>query len=415
LLLTLNYHPAQTADNLYQEARRWAQLYAEPLRWFIPHHVNDRNPDRRLRIGYVSADFHDHASAFFLVPLLTAHDHQNFEIFCYAHVTRPDQRTTQMQALADQWRSTVGLSDEAVAALIQQDQIDILVDLKLHTGNNRLLVFARKPAPVQATWLGYPGSTGLGTIDYRLSDPYLDPPGVDESVYSERTIRLPDCFWCYDPLDTNPPAVGPLPALTNGFITFGCLNNFCKVHDAVLRLWAKVLHAVSSSRLLLLTPVGSARSHVLKVLEQEGITPQRIEFVAVQPRRQYLESYQRIDLTLDSFPCNGHTTSLDSMWMGVPFVTLIGPTAMGRAGASILFNVGLPELVARSADEYVRIASELAHDLPRLGGVRSALRQRMEQSPLMDGPRFARNIEAAYRQMWRQWCAPTSAQITALR
>jgi predicted O-linked N-acetylglucosamine transferase (SPINDLY family) len=406
LLVALNYHPASTAGSLYQEARRWAQQHAEPLKRLIQPHANDRGPERRLRIGYVSADFREHASALFLVPLLAAHDHRAFEVFCYANVVRPDHITARMQAFSDHWRITAGLADEALAAMIQQDQIDILVDLKLHTANNRLLVFARKPAPVQVTWLGYPGSTGLDTIDYRLSDPYLDPPGTDESVYSERTVRLPDCFWCYDPLDGREIPCKALPALANGWVTFGCLNNFCKVNEAVLRLWAQVLRAAPSSRLLLLTPVGAARAQVLKLLEGEAIAPERIEFVPVQPRHQYLQSYHRIDLGLDTFPCNGHTTSLDSFWMGVPVVTFVGQTAMGRAGSSVLSNLGLPELAARSEEEYVRIASELAADLPRLGRLRSTLRQRMEQSPLMDAPRFARNLEAAYRQMWRRWCGP---------
>jgi predicted O-linked N-acetylglucosamine transferase (SPINDLY family) len=410
-LVTLHYHPASTAESLSQEGRRWAQQHAVPLQRFIPPYANDRRPDRRLRIGYVSADFREHASAFFLMPLLTGHDHQNFEIFCYAHVTYPDHMTTRMQALADHWRSIVGLSDEAVAEMIQRDQIDILVDLKLHTAGHRLRVFARKPAPVQVTWLGYPGSTGLSTIDYRLSDSYLDPPGMDESVYSEKTIRLPGSFWCYDPLDANPPAVGPLPAVANGYVTFGCLNNFCKVNVVVLRLWAKVLHAVPASRLLLLAPLGTARSKVLQLLEQEGIAPQRLEFVPHQPRRQYLESYQRMDLGLDTFPYNGHTTSLDSIWMGVPVITRAGQTAVGRGGVSLLSNLGLPELVAHSAEEYVRIAAALANDLPRLTDLRATLRQRMERSPLMAAPRFARNMEEAYRQMWRQWCA----QVSALR
>jgi predicted O-linked N-acetylglucosamine transferase (SPINDLY family) len=405
LLVTLNYDPASTVESLSQEARRWAERYAQPLRRFIPTHANNRDPGRRLRIGYLSADFWEHASAFFLMPLLTGHDHQNFEIFCYAHVTQPDYLTRRMQALADHWRNIAGLDDEAVAAMIHVDEIDILVDLKLHTANNRLLIFARKPAPVQATWLGYPGSTGLSTIDYRLSDSYLDPPGMDESVYTEKTVRLPDSFWCYDPLFACDIPCNAPPALVNGYVTFGCMNNFCKVNDVVLRLWAKVLHTVPASRLLMLAPVVAARPQVLKVLEQEGIAPQRVEFAPHQHRRLYLQTYQRIDLGLDTFPYNGHTTTQDSFWMGVPMVTLVGQTAVGRAGLSLLSNIGLPELAAHSEGEYVRIASELAGDLPRLSHLRATLRQRMQQSPLMDGGRFARNMEAAYRQMWRQWCA----------
>ena len=405
LLLNLNYHPAYDARAIADELARWNRQHAEPLHRFIQPHLNDPDPNRRLRIGYVSADFHTHASALFLMPLLQHHDAQQVEVFCYAEVLGPDAITGRFQQLVPQWRSTVGLSDAQVAQQIRADRIDILVDLKLHTAHNRLLVFAHKPAPVQATWLGYPGSTGLTTIDYRLSDPHLDPPGLDESVYSERTLRLPDTFWCYDPLDGRDLPVSPLPALANGFITFGCLNNFSKVNDAVLRLWSSILQAVPSSRLLLLAPEGSHRAQALQLL-QEGaggrVAPQRIEFVTLRPRRQYLELYHRIDLALDTFPCNGHTTSFDSFWMGVPVLTLPGPTAMGRAGLSQLINLNLPELIAQSPAHYARIAAALADDLPRLAELRAALRGRMQQSPLMDAPRFARNIEAAYRQMWQK-------------
>ncbi|MGD0390476.1 MAG: hypothetical protein ABSC42_16145, partial [Tepidisphaeraceae bacterium] len=294
--------------------------------------------------------------------------------------------------------------DAQVAAQVREDQIDILVDLKLHTGENRLLIFAQKPAPVQATWLGYPGTSGLDTMDYRLTDPYLDPPGLDDACYSERSIRLPDTFWCYDPL-ANEPAVNAPPCLEKGFITFGCLNTFCKVNDALLTLWAGVLKALSNSRLLLLVPKGSARQRVLDRLGQEGIGPERVEFVARQSRPEYRKTYHRIDIGLDTVPCNGHTTNLDSFWMGVPVITLVGQTVAGRAGLSQLTNLGLLELIARTPDQYVQIATDLAGDLPRLGELRRTLRARMQTSPLMDGPRFARNVEAAYRQMWRNWCA----------
>jgi predicted O-linked N-acetylglucosamine transferase (SPINDLY family) len=291
-----------------------------------------------------------------------------------------------------------------MAEQIREDCVDILVDLKLHTSDNRLLVFARKPAPVQVTWLGYPGSTGLSTIDYRLSDPYLDPPGMDESVYSERTIRLPNCFWCYDPLDGRNVPVGPLPAMETEVVTFGCLNYFGKINNGILDLWAKVLRQVEGSRLALLASPGSHRQHLLDRLTEQGIEPNRIEFKGPQPHVKYLERYHRIDIGLDSFPYNGHTTSLDSLWMGVPVVTLAGQTAVSRAGWSQLSNLGLTELAGSTPEQFVRIAVELANDLPRLKDLRSTLRPRMEASPLMDAPRFARNVEAAYRRMWRDWC-----------
>jgi predicted O-linked N-acetylglucosamine transferase (SPINDLY family) len=405
LLLVMHYHPAYDANAQAKELRRWSCQHAEPMRKFIRPHRNDPNPDRRLRIGYVSADFWAHASALFLIPLLDHHDPRQVEVFCYAQVSRPDATTRRFQQRGHSWRNIASMSDDQTAEQIRKDNIDILVDLKLHTGQNRLLLFARKPAPVQATWLGYPGTTGLDTMDYRLSDPFLDPPEMDESVYAEKTIRLPDTFWCYDPLNERSIPVNPAPALENGFVTFGCLNNFCKINDDVLSLWARVMRQVENSRLLLLASEGSHRQRTLDRLSKEGIDSGRIQFAAQQPRSEYMQLYHGIDLSLDTFPYNGHTTSLDSFWMGVPVVTLIGQAAVARAGWSQLSNLGLTELAADTAERFVQITVELAGNLPRLGELRSKLRPRMEQSPLMDAPKFARNIEAAYRQMWQTWCA----------
>ncbi len=301
------------------------------------------------------------------------------------------------------WRDTTGLTDVQLAQRIREDGIDILVDLTLHMAHNRLLVFARKPAPVLVTFAGYPGTTGLRTIDYRITDPYLDPPGLYDGCYSEESIRLPDSFWCYDPLDSQPP-VNALPAAENGYITFGCLNNFCKVNPLVLKIWARVLKVVDRSRLTVLAGEGTHRRHALDLLAEEGVGRDRVTFVAHQPRPEYLKYYHGIDIGLDTVPYNGHTTSLDSFWMGVPVVTLTGPTVVGRAGLSQLTNLGLPELIASGREQYVHVVAELARDLPRLSDLRATLRGRMRASPLMDASRFARNIEAAYRAMWRRWC-----------
>jgi predicted O-linked N-acetylglucosamine transferase (SPINDLY family) len=404
LVLNLNCLPGQDAAALYQEARLWNERHAEPLAKFRQPHANDPDRERRLRIGYVSPDFRNHAVAYVLLPLLANHDPRQVEIFCYAEVARPDDVTARLRRHAGVWRDTVRRTDDEVAAVVRADRIDILVDLALHSDKNRLLVFARKPAPVQVTWLGYPGTTGMPAIDYRLTDPYLDPPGADESCYAEQSIRLPDTFWCYDPLADHV-HVNQLPALTNGFITFGCLNNYCKVNDGVLRLWGAVLSAVPRSRLLLLAPPGPARDHVLMALAKCGIDEGRVEFVERQARERYFQLYQRIDLGLDLLPYNGHTTSLDAFWMGVPTLTLVGKTVVGRAGYSQLCNLGLPELAARTPDEYVANVASLATDLPRLQELRAGMRQRMRASPLMDGPRFARNMEQVYRQLWYSFSA----------
>jgi len=403
LIYTLLAHPAYDARGIAEETRRWNQRYAQPLAQSIQPHANDHNPNRRLRIGYVSPDFRHHVVGQNLVPLFARHNHEEFEIICYSQVPRPDSMTHWFRQHADGWQNNADLSDEQLARQIRADRIDILVDLALHTGN-RLLTFARKPAPVQATFAGYPGTTGLTTIDYRLSDPYLDPSGTDESVYSEKTLRLPHSFWCYDPDDCRDIPFGSLPALDSGLVTFGCLNNFCKINTIMLDLWTRVMQQVDGSRLLLLAKQGSHRQRTINYLSQRGIEPHRIEFISHGPRREYLKQFHRIDLGLDTYPYNGHTTSLDSFWMGVPVVTLVGQTPVSRAGWCQLSNLGLTELAAHTPDQFLQIAVDLAKDMPRLQQLRSDLRSRMEQSPLMDAAAFARSIETMYRQIWQQWC-----------
>jgi protein O-GlcNAc transferase len=403
----LEFDPRCDAAALLAEQRRWNDRHAMPMKKLIRPHENDHTPGRRLRIGYVSPYFRDHAQAFFLVPLLESHDHERFEVYCYSDADHSDSIAERLRRCADVWRHTAGLSAEELSDQIRHDRIDVLVDLVMHMAFNRALTFAQKPAPVQVAWLAYPGGTGIDTMDYRLTDPYLDPPEIDDGCYSERSIRLPDTFWCYDPLRAEP-AVNALPCLETGFVTFGCLNNFCKVNEQVLRLWATVLRTVERSRLMMLCPKGSCRQSLLDLMQREGVDRDRIELIARCSRSQYLELYHRIDVGLDTFPYNGHTTSLDSFWMGVPVVTLVDQRVVGRAGLSQLTNLGLTELIARTPEQYVRLAAELAGDSPRLAELRRTLRARMRESPLMDGTRFARNMEAAYRRMWTQWCVKTS-------
>jgi len=403
LILILNYHPRYDARAIQEECARWNQRHAEPVKEFIRPPANRPDPERRLRIGYVSPDFRENVDSFFTIPLLANHDHQQCEIFCYANVARPDAYTERLRGYADVWRSTVGLTDQELADLVRNDQIDILVDLKVHTAHNRLLMFARKPAAVQVTWLAYPGTTGLFAMDYRLTDPHLDPPGLFDAFYSEESLRLPETFWCYDPLSDQPP-VNALPARASGVITFSCLNNFCKVNDDCLTLWARVLQAVPQSRLLLHAPRDPARERLLAKLQEEGIAASRVEFAEKLPRLEYLQLYHRIDMALDPLPCNGGATTLDAFWMGVPTLTLLGKTVVGRAGWSQLSNLGLQELAAETPEQYVALAAGLAGDLTRLEELRGTLRQRMLRSPLMDGKRFARHVEQLYRQMWRRWC-----------
>ncbi len=404
LLLALNYQVGSTRESLFEAAKAWAQRHAAPLTSEIRPHANHRDPARRLRIGYVTADFREHASAFFLLPLLENHDPSRVEVFCYSDVARPDAITARCRQAAHQWREIAGLPDAQAAELIRRDQIDILLDLKLHADQNRLLLFARKPAPVQATWLGYPGTTGLSTIDYRLSDPHLDPSAEDDRFYVEKTIRLPNTFWCYDPISSE--TVNPLPmgGRRDGGVMFGCLNHLSKITAPLAAMFTQILAAVPASSLQLLAQEGSHRTRILEMFARHGAETGRIRFVTPRPRADYLRLYHGINIALDSWPVNGHTTTFDSLWMGVPIITLAGPTPLGRAGISQLQNLGLHELIADSVAMYVRIAAELAGDLTRVAAWRASLRPRMEQSPLMRGGNFARAMEDQYTAMWGNYC-----------
>jgi predicted O-linked N-acetylglucosamine transferase (SPINDLY family) len=411
-LLILSY----TCDDpvaILAEQRRWNQLHAQPIRSLIRPHANDPTVGRRLRVGYVSADFNDHPAGRNILPLLREHDRDRFEIFCYSSSTKRQPLTDRMRACCNVWRDIFDVDDEAGAQMIRGDAIDILVDLSLHSSGSRLMVFARKPAPIQATFIGYPAGTGLDTIDYRLTDPYLDPPGIGDEHYVENSIRLPSTFWCYDQegmeLAVSPPVSAP-PAIQSGVVSFGCFNGFWKYNDAVLALWAKVMAAVAGSRLIVLSPKGSARERLARKMASFGIERNRIEFLARKPRREYLDYYSKIDIGLDTFPYNGHSTSLDSLWMGVPVVTLVGRTSVGRAGLSQLSNLNLSELAARTPEQFVAIATKLAQDLPRLAELRSGLRRRMLSSPLMDARRFARDVVLAYDRMWLKWCRQRTIQ-----
>ena len=398
------FDPGADARTISAALEEWSRLHAELHGTGTSPHDNDPTPERRLRIGYMSPNFRDHVVGRNVLPLLRNHDHGAFEVFCFSNSRGADGVTGTFRQLADHFQVIAGESDEQVAARIRKERIDILVDLNLHLDDHRLGVLARRPAPVQVTFAGYPGSTGLRTVDYRITDPYLDPPGEGDRVYAEKSRRLAGSFWCFDPLGEEPP-IGELPALAHGSVTFGCLNYVRKINAGVVALWSRVLASVPHSRLMLLVNPGDHRQRTADCLVQHGIAPERIVFQGQCPRRQYLRLYDQIDLGLDTVPYNGHSTSLDSFFMGVPVVTLVGRTVVGRAGLSQLTNLGLPELIARTPEEYVRIAVELAGDLPRLGVLRHTLRGRMRNSPLMDGRGFARDIELLYREMWREWCA----------
>ena len=396
------------AAALLAEARRWADLHEAPLAGTsLPHH-GTLIADRVLRVGYVCSYFRLHSAAFFLLPVLAQHNPNRVEVFCYSGGRVTDDITRRFKALPVVWRDIAGLSDAELAARVRDDSIDVLVDITLHMQDSRLLTFARRPAPVQVTWLGYPGTTGLRGMDYRLTDPFLDPPGQNDDLYTEISIRLPHSFWCYAPV-IETPDVTPLPALAAGHITFGCLNNFLKVTPETLALWSRVLAAMPTARLILLCPAGAHRA---AVLAQFGAAAERVRLIDRLPLAAYFQLYQAIDCCLDTTPYPGHTTTLDGVWMGVPVVTLVGQTVVGRGGVSILSNLGLQDFITEAPAAFVARAQAVAAYLPALSALRQTLRARLQASPLMDAAQFAADMETAFATMWRRWCGRANPDDT---
>ncbi|REK10450.1 MAG: tetratricopeptide repeat protein [Planctomycetota bacterium] len=407
LLYALNFHPGYDAETISAEHRAWAARHADPLTAQAAPHSNDRSPERRLRVGYVSPYFRSHAVNAFAEPLLAAHDHAACEVFCYSDVAAAlrDEATERLKGSADHWRETVHLPDAAVSALVREDQIDILVDLSGHIGENRLLAFARRPAPVQVTYLGYQNTTGMQAMDYRLTDAWSDKPGTTDRFYTEELVRLPRAFFCYQPADDAPP-VGPLPAESNEYVTFGSFNNYAKVTPEVLDTWAELLARIPQARLVLLAPTSEPLAErAYAAFAKRGVQPERVEVASRRPYLDYLRLIQRVDIALDTFPFNGHTTTCDALWMGVPVVMLAGSAYASRFGGSALVNLGLDEWIAHNRQQYLDIAQRCAGDLQRLAGLRARMRERMTDSPLLDAPGFARHVETAYRRMWRTWCS----------
>ncbi len=407
MLFALNYLEAYDAAALFAESLKYAARYARP--YVAPQ--PERSWPRKLRIGYVSPDFRAHVVAFFFEPIMENHERSKFEIFCYYSHRADDRFTDKLRSLSDHWLDCVHFSDAELAERIRADRIDILVDLAGHTGDNRLQVFAMKPAPVQATYLGYPGTTGLRAIDYRISDARADPPEADR-LSAEQLVRLPDCFHCYRaPSDS--PEVGPLPADAAGYITFGCFNNFTKLSPAFLNAAARVLLAVPDSRLWLKSRalgVQYVADRVREDFARAGVDPARIELTDwKRSLGDHLLAYGRVDIALDSFPYHGTTTTCEALWMGVPVVSVEGDRHAARVGSSLLHAVGLEELLAVDVEGYIATAAALAGDRARLKALRAGLRDRMRLSPLTDAPRFTRNLERAYLDMWEERLKGASA------
>ena len=381
--------------------RRWAEVNAEPLRERGAACANSPDPQRRLRVAYVSADFREHAISSYIEPILARHDRGGFEIYCYSSTANTDAITQRLRAQASCWRDIRWSDDAAAAALVRSDAIDILVDLSGHTTGNRLGVFARKPAPVQIAYLGYPATTGMSAMDYRLSDAVVDPPGASDGYYTEKLLRLPHSLWCYQP---NPfmPAPAPLHA---GPITFGSLNALSKLTPQMVALWSRLLASLPGSRLLLAAaPAGEARERIAAEFARQGVPAHALSFRPPLDLERFWALHAEIDIALDAYPYNGATTTCVALWLGVPVVSLAGNLLWSRCGASLLASIGLQELVAHSEDEYLSIARTLANERERLGQLRAGLRARMRASPLMDAQGFTRDLEVLYRQAWRNWC-----------
>lgn len=407
-LLSLNFLGGLTAEALFEEHRRFGACF--PLPAGVTHAVSP-DPGRRLRIGYLTVEFREHLGSYFITPILERADRARFEIVCYSAlpVGSHDEHTRRFQSLADLWRDVPpGLSDDGLDALIRADGIDILVDLAGHSGLNRLPALSRKPAPVQVTWLGYANTTGLAAFDARLVDAVTDPPGVADALATEPLVRLPRGFLCFKP-PADAPDVTPAPALRNGFVTFGSFNGLAKVTPEAIRLWAAILREVPGSRLLFKDRGVECPDTVAALVARfaaDGVAADRLDFVGWLPGRNgHLACYTGIDMALDSFPYNGTITSCDTLWMGVPFVTLRGDRHGARVGASLLTQAGLADLVADDLEGYRDIAVRLAAEPDRLAALRLGMRDRLLASPLCDAGGFTRDLEGVYRDLWGRWCA----------
>ena len=406
-LFLLNFFKLQDRAALFEEHRKWGALHEARLRPLRRPWDNDRDPDRRLRVGYVSADLRQHAVAFFIEGVLREHDRNDLEVHCFDVSPFPeDHVTVRLRQYVDAWHRVGALDDDAIAALIRSERIDVLVDLSGHTAHNRLLVFARKPAPVQVSWFGYMNTTGLTAMDYRITDGYLDPPGEADSFYTETLVRMAGMA-CFTPAPESPP-ISPLPALTAGVFTFASVNQWTKVTGEVKDVWAAILRESPGFRLLIVAKGAEnprLRDEIVREFVDRGATAAQIAVFSTRPLGDFLRLYEQIDVVLDPFPYGGGTTSLHTVWMGVPIVTLEGESELSRACAGIVRVLELHDFVAASAEEYRRIAVGFGNAPAAVAAIRQSLRERMGRSTLTDASAVARNLASNYRSIWHKYCA----------
>lgn len=400
----------QDSNNFSDEKRKEAfnkfNNYCKKFPRFL-NHMNSIEQDRKLKIGYISPDFKSHSCSVFIESLLSEHSHENFKIYCFSNTNETDYISQRLLDYTDNWYNVRLMTDDELSRLIYFEQIDILVDLALHTGENRLAMMSRKPAPVQVSWLGFPAGTGLETIDYKLSDPWLTSENTQE-YFSEKIWNLDIPSHCYTPWIDLP--VEKPPCLNHGYITFGSFNNFRKLNNETFLLWAKIMNVIPGSRLLI--KVGRVfennpdlRVKVLKIFSDNGVDNTRILFIEfINDYEQHMKLYNQVDILLDSFPYNGCTTTFDSLWMGVPVLSLTGERACSRYGLSILSAIGLEEFSCKIEDEIVNKAVELAGNFEKLEHLRLEIKERFKKSSLYDKKLFTQKVEDAYRKMWRKWC-----------
>ncbi len=417
MLLATHYSTTLEQDRIAAEHRRWEVAFRQTYPRYAPTPFveHDRTPDRVLRVGYISADLRAHSVADFLEALWEQHASPRsmaarsaigvpqLELYAYADIRFPDSVTESLKRNVDVWRDIVCKSSEDVAAMIRRDRIDILIDLAGHSAHNHMPVFAMKPAPIQLTWLGYPDTTGLSTIDYRFTDAWADPPGTTEQYFTEKLYRLPNGFLCYHPT-VDCPEVGPLPCDTASTITLGCFNSFAKLNLPLIKLWKRLLDELPEATLLLKATVlgeGYAREVMSNYFEQAGLDERRVRLLGVERNfYDHMTRYHHVDIGLDTFPYHGTTTTCEALWMGIPVVTLAGRVHASRVGVSVLSNAGFPELIAETPEEYIQKVVDLANNRDRLRRLRANLRPSLAKSPLLDAPRFARDFEAALREIW---------------
>ncbi|MFA5238953.1 MAG: hypothetical protein WC476_04485 [Phycisphaerae bacterium] len=410
-LYSLHHLPDISIERLFEEHKRWGQLHA-PANLTKTSHNNSPEPDRRLRVGYISADFRHHPVPKFFESLLDGRNREVVEVYGYANVKSPDEMTQYLKPKFDYYRNIVDLDDKSVIDMIERDKIDILVDLAGHTDNNRLGVLARKPAPIQVTYLGYPGTTGLEQIDYRFTD-VLAEPADSQDFHTEELIFLPEGFLCYKP-PTLCPALTPPPVMRKGYITFSSFNNSGKVNPDIMTLWAEVLRANEGSRFLMkFQRAGEqkVRDHYYRQFERLGIDRERVEIHGWKTFVEHMQLYSEVDIALDVYPYNGTTTTCEALWMGVPVISLVGQRHVSRVGLSLLSRVGMEFFACSARDEYIAKATALAKKPESLAKIRASMRARMLET-LCNREKFAKHIEQAYREMWHKWCRNQTVEIT---